>query len=161
MAEAMAPALEIDILVEDEGWDHALPEVISFAERILRHVAEAESAAGELSVLLTNAETMRTLNAQWRGKDYPTNVLSFPSPGGAPGIGDLALGLQVLQAEAQEQGKSLAQHFAHLLTHGFLHLRGYDHETDQEAERMEARERHLLAALGFADPYKESDTSPS
>jgi len=149
--------LEIDVLIEDPAWSEAVPDVEAFVDQVLRQAAAAESVGGELSLLLTSDEAMRTLNRHWRGKDYPTNVLSFAPPEGAPGLGDLALGLGVLRKEAQEQGKSLPAHLAHLLVHGLLHLLGYDHDLDVEAERMEARERELLAQQGFPDPYEESE----
>src|SRR6185437_11937225 len=93
------------------------------------------------------------LNAAFRGKDAPTNVLSFPAAAGAAELGDIALAFGVCAREAAEQGKSLAHHLQHLTAHGVLHLLGYDHESDAEAEVMEAKERAILAGLGVADPY--------
>jgi probable rRNA maturation factor len=95
----------------------------------------------------------QALNARFRGKDAATNVLSFPAPGADAGLGDVALALGVCEREAAEQGKTLADHLTHLTAHGVLHLLGYDHESDAEAEAMEARERAILAGLGVADPY--------
>jgi probable rRNA maturation factor len=105
-------------------------------------------------VLLADDARLQALNAQFRGKDSPTNVLSFGAPaGGAGPLGDIALAYGVCAREAAEQGKSLAAHLQHLTTHGVLHLIGYDHEDAAEAEAMEAKERAILAGLGLADPY--------
>lgn len=95
----------------------------------------------------------RRLNREYRGKDYATNVLSFPYSR-KPLAGDLVICAPVVAREAKEQGKPLAAHYAHLLVHGCLHLMGMDHEAEAEAARMERRERRLLASLGFADPYR-------
>jgi probable rRNA maturation factor len=111
---------------------------------------------------------MRRLNASFRGKDKPTNVLSFPAAPPPPGmkgteslfLGDLALGYETCAAEALAEGKSLRDHLSHLVVHGLLHLLGYDHETGVEAERMEGRERAILAALGIADPYSGAEEAP-
>ena len=102
--------------------------------------------------------TLRALNARFRGIDRPTNVLSFPAaepgrPGKARALGDIALAFETLEREAAELAIPLADHYRHLIAHGFLHLIGYDHETDTEAERMEALETRILARLGAADPY--------
>jgi probable rRNA maturation factor len=112
---------------------------------------------GEVSLCLADDAALRALNLSWRGIDKPTNVLSFPSaadrPGEAATLGDIALAYETLAREADDLGVSLADHYRHLLVHGFLHLIGYDHETDAEAERMEALETKILARLGVADPY--------
>jgi len=110
----------------------------------------------EIALRLTGDEEMRELNARWRGRDEATNVLSFPAPdpeiaGGT--LGDIALAYETLAREAGEAGVPLADHFRHLVAHGFLHLIGYDHQTDEQAERMEQLERRILARLGAADPY--------
>ena len=102
---------------------------------------------------------MRDLNARFRDRDRPTNVLSFPAaamslPGEAPPLGDIVLAFGVCAAEAAAQGKTLADHLAHLTVHGVLHLLGRDHEDEAEAEAMEAEERSILATLGVADPYR-------
>jgi probable rRNA maturation factor len=110
------------------------------AEVTLRFVAEAEG---------------QRLNRQFRGKDYPTNVLTFVY-GEQPLAGDIVICAPVVAREAREQGKEVAAHYAHLLVHGLLHLRGMDHERGAEAERMERRERAILRQLGFANPYAEA-----
>ena len=120
----------------------------------------------EISVRLTSDEEVRRLNAQYRGKDKPTNVLSFPmiqpdlletvtqnSDDGEVLLGDLVLAYGVCAAEAAEKGVGLADHATHLIVHGVLHLLGYDHQNEDEANRMEALERDVLAGLGIPDPY--------
>jgi probable rRNA maturation factor len=99
---------------------------------------------------------MKELNGRWRGQDKPTNVLSFPSGAALPDattLGDIAIAFETMAREAQEEGKPVAAHFTHLTVHGLLHLLGYDHETENEAEEMEEIERLILADLGVADPY--------
>ena len=100
-------------------------------------------------------QSLQALNARWRGRDAPTNVLSFPADASAaPHLGDLALAYGVCAAQAQAQGKALGDHLQHLVVHGVLHLLGFDHESDEAgAEEMEALERTVLARLGVADPY--------
>lgn len=100
-----------------------------------------------------DAEEGRGLNLDYRGKDYATNVLSFPYETDPILMGDLVLAWPVVLREAAEQGISIDQHCAHLIVHGTLHLQGYDHEDDVEAEEMEALEREVLAQLGYPDPY--------
>mgnify|MGYP001397582534 CR=1 FL=1 len=154
---------DIDVLVEASAWTAALPE----AEAVVRRAAGAALAAlgplesdvgetGPLSVclLLADDATLQRLNREFRAKDRPTNVLSFP--GEAPMLGDIALAQETCAREAAAQGKALAAHLSHLVVHGVLHLCGYDHETDAEAEEMEALEVEILAGLGIADPYEEA-----
>lgn len=130
------------------------------ARRVLRAAAAAEGAKGGISVLLADDAALRALNRDWRGKDQPTNVLSFPAPAGRDALGDIALAAETVAAEAAAQAKPFAAHMAHLLTHGLLHLLGYDHEADAEAELMESRERAILAALGLPDPYEAPGVRP-
>lgn len=152
---------EIAVLVEDAAWSEALPEAEALAERAAAAALAAEAPAGEpleVTVLLTDDAEVRALNARYRGKDRPTNVLSFPAglealPGEPRLLGDLALAFGTCRREAGEQGKPLAAHLGHLVVHGCLHLLGHDHETEAEAEAMEAREREILAGLGIPDPY--------
>jgi probable rRNA maturation factor len=109
-----------------------------------------------VTVRVVDAAEGRRLNRDWRGRDYATNVLSFPY-GVEQGRlrGDLVLCAPVLAREAKEQGKRLVAHYAHMVVHGLLHLQGEDHEKEGEALRMEARERRILKALGYADPYRD------
>ena len=142
----------IDIEIEDEAWTAALPDAAAVVERAAH--AGLQGPEAELTVLLTDDATIQDLNARFRGKDAPTNVLSFPAPETArPHLGDIALAYGVCAREAAEQGKTLAAHLQHLVAHGVLHLLGYDHQTEAEAEAMEALERAILAGIGIADPY--------
>jgi len=126
-----------------------------------RWLRAAEPGAARITVRLVDEAEGRELNRDYRGKDYATNVLTFaydegedmPLPEGLPLMGDLVLCRQVVEREAVEQGKALDAHYAHLSVHGMLHLQGFDHEVDAEAEEMEAREREILATLGYPDPY--------
>jgi len=141
----------IDVEIEDEAWTRALPNAADLA---LAAATASVTAAADLVVLLTDDATVRDLNARFRDKDAATNVLSFPA-GDMAGdhMGDVALAYGVCAREAAEQGKPLAAHLQHLVAHGVLHLVGYDHEDDTDAEAMEAREREILAGLGLPDPY--------
>lgn len=151
----------IDLAVEAEGW-----EALGDLDALVSRAVEAARATGgialsddaELSVLLCDDATIRTLNRDWRGIDKPTNVLSFPAasplpPAARPLLGDLAVALETVRREAMQDGKTVADHLSHLIVHGFLHLVGHDHETDREAEAMESLEIRVLAGLGIADPY--------
>jgi probable rRNA maturation factor len=114
----------------------------------------------ELTIRIVEEEESQSLNHEYRGKNKPTNVLSFPfeAPGNLPDfplIGDLIICSQVVEREAQEQGKPLNNHWAHMVIHGILHLLGYDHIDDQEAEEMEAIETDILSSLNIPDPYQE------
>jgi probable rRNA maturation factor len=115
-------------------------------------------APAEASVMLTTDDVVRGLNRQWRGKNQPTNVLSFPAPARQPGaplryLGDVVLAADTVHREAEEMQIDPAHHITHLVVHGLLHLLGYDHETDAEAETMERLETIILARLGIADPH--------
>ena len=125
------------------------------AESVLLLAAEAESL-GEcsLAVVLGDDAFVQRLNAQFRGKDAPTNVLSFPTGEEEGELGDIILARETIEREAAEQGKQFGDHFCHLLLHGFLHLLGYDHLKEDETEEMEAREVELLARLGIDNPYE-------
>ena len=142
----------IEIEVEAEAWTGALPETEAVVDKAAR--AALGAVEGDIVVLLTDDESVRELNARFRDKDRPTNVLSFPAPeNAAPHLGDIVLAYGVCAAEAETQGKTLADHLSHLVVHGVLHLLGRDHEDDGEAEEMEAEEREILAQIGVADPY--------
>jgi probable rRNA maturation factor len=115
----------------------------------------AGNRRGALGIRVVDSRESRALNGRWRGRDKPTNVLSFPASPELRGreLGDLVVCAPVVAREAREQGKRLAAHWAHMVVHGTLHLLGYDHARAADAKRMEGRERALLARLGFADPY--------
>ncbi|HTM78899.1 MAG TPA: rRNA maturation RNase YbeY [Devosia sp.] len=125
----------------------------------LKQSGATVKGAAELSILLTNDEEQRGLNQQWRGLDSSTNVLSFPQIepfGPVIGLlGDITLARETLEREAVDLDKSFADHFTHLVVHGFLHILGYDHMNDAEALQMERLETQILASLGVDDPYAE------
>ncbi|TCN36222.1 rRNA maturation RNase YbeY [Sinorhizobium americanum] len=160
-------ALDIQISVEEGDWP---PEdrLQALSSRILGAAAEFLTAEEkqpfpgeppELSLVFTDDQSMREINAEWRNQDKPTNVLSFPAfpvtPGRMPGpmLGDIIVAYETLKREAGELEKPFEEHLTHLLVHGFLHLFGYDHIEDDEAERMEGLETRILARLGLSDPY--------
>ena len=121
--------------------------------QLRRLIRAAEPGAAQLTVRFVDSEEGRGLNAEYRGKDYATNVLSFPYEVEPILAGDLVLCWPVVLEEALAQGKPVEAHCAHLIVHGVLHLQGWEHEEDAEAEEMEAEERTILAALGYPDPY--------
>jgi len=139
-----------------------VPAAVSF-RRWATAALSGRIAAAHLTIRLVDETEGRILNRDYRGKDYPTNVLSFPAerPPGLPEnvpfplLGDLVICAPVVAREAHEQGKSLAAHYAHLNIHGVLHLLGFDHEHDAQAEAMEQCEREILTGLGLPDPYCE------
>ncbi|QQR38918.1 rRNA maturation RNase YbeY [Devosia rhizoryzae] len=154
------PPLVVAVIRNVDGWpEHfdALAEKAVFAA-LTGSKARLKGAA-EISVLLTDDEEQRELNAQWRGKDSATNVLSFPQIepfGPVMGLlGDITMARETLEREAADLGKSLDDHFTHLMVHGFLHILGYDHLDDAEALQMEGLETQILAGLGIDDPYAD------
>ncbi|MBF0250295.1 MAG: rRNA maturation RNase YbeY [Alphaproteobacteria bacterium] len=161
----MMGALDIDVAVEAEAWEAALPDLQGLIEQAVRAAAGDldEADAYEVSVVLGDDARARSLNRDWRGKDMPTNVLSFPAsdddaptlPGQPVLLGDIVLALETCEREARELEKPLADHVRHLLVHGMLHLLGFDHETDADAEDMEREEIAALAAIGVANPYPD------
>lgn len=153
----------IDLCIECEGW-HALPDLETLATEVITacagEIPQQKTIGAEVSLLFCDDAAIRLLNKTWRGKDMPTNVLSFPvaavrSKGPARMLGDIVLAYETTAGEAAE-GAGLRDHTAHLIAHGFLHLLGYDHENDSEAETMESAERRILSRLGIADPYTAS-----
>ena len=143
---------KVDVVLLDAAWAKAHPGV----ERLVRKAARAALGAKirSLSVALADDQRVRALNKRDRRKDKATNVLSYPS-GEKLFLGDVVLARQTIWREAREQNKTPADHLAHLVVHGTLHLLGHDHETSKaDAERMEALERRILAKLGIADPYE-------
>jgi len=152
----------IDLMVEAGDWP-AEARLLALAEGAVRAVL-AETGADapngtELSLVFSDDAHIRELNAEWRGKDKPTNVLSFPAFPTGPGaplppmMGDIILAAETVAREAALEEKPLDHHIIHLVIHGFLHLMGHDHETDAEAEEMEGLERRALARLAIPDPY--------
>lgn len=154
--------LDIDLMIEEGAWpsEDALRALVDRAVPAALAEAEVEAVDGvELSLVFTDDDAIQSLNAEWRQKDKPTNVLSFPAFPMAPGdplppmLGDIVLAYETVVREAELEQKPLENHITHLIIHGFLHLLGYDHETDEEAEEMEALERQALARLAIPDPY--------
>ncbi|MGV8930132.1 MAG: rRNA maturation RNase YbeY [Brevundimonas sp.] len=146
----------IEVEIEDEAWTGAVPDAVAVVERAASTALGA--VGGDVVVLLTDDAAVHELNARFRDRDQPTNVLSFPAAeSAAPHLGDLVLAWGVCAAEARAQGKTLADHLTHLTIHGVLHLLGRDHVDEVEAEAMEAEERSLLASLGVADPYRPNE----
>lgn len=167
----MMTALDLQISIEDDAWSSE-DELLAFSSRVLEKAANylAEEEAQpllphpiEVSLVFTNDVEIREINAEWRDKDKPTNVLSFPAypiqPGDKPGpmLGDIVIARETVAREAVELEKSFDDHLTHLLVHGFLHLFGYDHIDNEEAEEMEGLETRILARLGLSDPYAGQD----
>ncbi len=147
----------IEAIVEDEGWAASLTDPQALAEACQRAGAATEPAlAREIALLLCDDAAMTALNSQFRGKNTPTNVLSFPSGEAEGFLGDIALARETCLREAAEKNIPLRDHSAHLIIHGMLHLIGYDHERDDEAAVMERRESDILLAMGIADPYGDA-----
>lgn len=143
-------------------WRRAVPGVatrVRAAAMAVLGVAAPRKASGEITVRLSGDRDVRRLNRNFRGKDKPTNVLSFPAgdqvlPRGAPlQLGDIVIAYGTVAREAEAQGKSIRDHLLHLVVHGVLHLLGYDHERPAAARRMETLETRILASFGIPDPY--------
>ena len=156
------PEIAIDLLVEAGAWPpkRKLQQLVAKAVgSALADIEVAPGTASELSVVFSDDAHVTKLNAEWRGKDMPTNVLSFPAFPVAiageipPMLGDIVLAAETVDREARLEGKPLEHHISHLVIHGLLHLLGYDHLNDREAEAMEGLERRALARLAIPDPY--------
>jgi probable rRNA maturation factor len=162
--ETPSPSLAIALRAQSRQW-RALGDLASLRALALQATRAALAVApvqpnddAELSLLLTDDKRIRVVNRDWRGFDKATNVLSFPAApperiAMSPVLGDIVIAFETVEREALAEGKSLADHFSHLVIHGLLHLLGEDHETEAEAQRMEALEVAALARLGIADPY--------
>ena len=156
MTRMQKPAnmIELDLRVAAEAWGEAIAELEQVCAQALEAGAEAGGLSGQVSVLLTDDGEIQTLNRDWRGKDKPTDVLSFEADEmDKPFLGDIAVSLGVSSKDAEVRGIELGQHLSHLLIHGLLHLAGYDHIEDTDAAKMEALEVQALASLGWPDPY--------
>jgi probable rRNA maturation factor len=153
-----APA--IDVLVESPLWEDQ-PDAAAVIRRAIGAAAETTDAAADrdLAVMLCDDAAMRDLNGRWRGRPEPTNVLSFPAAAGTGTLGDIAIAYETMAREAKAEGKPFGDHLAHLAVHGFLHLLGYDHQSEAEATAMERLETAILARLGVADPYAKHGTT--
>lgn len=167
MAQSALPMTEVLIVADAWNSEPDADAVIQRAVAVAAEMADADTADAELAVMLTDDAGIRTLNSNWRGIDKPTNVLSFPAlrpPTGVSGaddippmLGDIAIAYETARREADDEQKPFDHHLSHLAVHGFLHLVGYDHETDDEAEAMEALEIEILAQLGIPDPYADRE----
>jgi probable rRNA maturation factor len=170
-AAGQAGRIAVDLALEDPAWLDDLPDAEALAERAATAALDwaCPGPALSLALVLSDDAHLRELNRDWRGMDKPTNVLSFPSqtltpdqtPRAEPGmpagmaieLGDVIVALGTMVHEARDAGRPLGHHLCHLVVHGTLHLLGYDHEQDDDAETMEAMERDILAGLGIPDPY--------
>ena len=149
-------AYQIDI--ESNSQSQQIPAADDL-ERWISIALRSQVEEAEVSVYIVDEDESQELNAQYRGRDYPTNVLSFPADiaeeVGVPLLGDLVVCAPVVEREAKEQGKTLQAHWAHMLIHGTLHLLGFDHIDDDEAETMETLETQIVTGLGYPAPYQE------
>jgi probable rRNA maturation factor len=144
------PSKRLDLSLQYACNREGLPLRVDF----VRWARAALTGGGQVTIRLVDADEGRALNNDYRGKDYATNVLSFPYDTEPVVTGDLVICPAVVAKEAAEQGKQLDAHYAHLTVHGMLHLQGRDHDNDADAEAMEDEEREILAALGYPDPYR-------
>jgi probable rRNA maturation factor len=168
MTTHIPPATEVLVVADCWAAEADADALIHRAIDAASAMVDADTGDAELAIMLTDDAGIRTLNQNWRGIDKATNVLSFPAlqpPAGAEVpddmprmLGDIAIAYPTTRREADEEAKAFGNHLSHLAVHGFLHLVGYDHENDAEAETMEALEREILATLGIPDPYAERDT---
>jgi len=166
MAQFALPITEVLVVADCWQAEPDAEAVIHRAIATAAEIADADIGEAELAVMLTDDGGIRTLNSNWRGVDKPTNVLSFPAlpPTGAGGpddaprmLGDIAIAYQTTRREADDEQKPFDHHLSHLAVHGFLHLIGYDHEKDDDAEAMESLETEILAQLGIPDPYADRE----
>ena len=163
--------LSLEVVIENDEWA-VMGDLVALVDGVAEVIAAAADLAPAFAtpaaacVAFTGDAEVRALNAQYRGQDKPTNVLSFPAPPPPPGhlpdgeplfLGDIVLAAETVASEAREQAIPIPDHVRHLVVHGVLHLLGYDHETDPEAEIMEALESRLLADLGVPDPYRSNE----
>jgi probable rRNA maturation factor len=166
MAQLALPITEVLVVADCWQTEPDAEAVIQRAVAAAAEIAKAGIGEAELAVMLTDDSGIRTLNNNWRGIDKPTNVLSFPAlpPTGAGGpddaprmLGDIAIAYETTRKEADDEQKPFDHHLSHLAVHGFLHLIGYDHEQDHDAEEMESLEQAILAQLGIPDPYADRE----
>src|SRR5580700_7611310 len=159
MTSAPRAKLKIDVLVDSDLWQDPAKARSTVRRAVAQAAAAASTTGTELAIVLTDDSAIRQLNRLWRGTDAATNVLSFPSKqktADEPAhLGDIVLAYETIAREATAEGKPFAHHLAHLTVHGFLHLIGYDHDKDADAETMEQTERKILRRLNVPDPYRQ------
>lgn len=152
-------AVSADIVIESGLWA-AEPGAQATVDAAISAASVHSTRGGEVSILLADDSAVREINRQWRGLDKPTNVLSFPAadtPATKGHLGDIVIAYETLQRECEIEEKAFLHHLAHLTVHGFLHLIGYDHETDAQADEMEALESRIMTAMNLPDPWHETD----
>ncbi len=148
--------IELDLRVDDPSWSEASANLEQILQTALNAAFTVGGIEGEVNLLLTDDATMRTLNRDWRSKDIPTDVLSFPATEqDLPFLGDIAFGFGICSRDAKEKQIEMDQHLSHLVIHGYLHLIGHDHVHENDAEKMETLEARALASLGWPDPYTD------
>jgi probable rRNA maturation factor len=163
MTGAARTRLKIDVIVDSGLWRPQDKAKATVRRAVARAASMLSTSPSELAIVLTNDSAVRSLNRLWRGIDAATNVLSFPNKavrGDPSHIGDIVLAYETVAREARADRKPLTHHLAHLAVHGFLHLVGYDHESDEEAEAMEQIERRVLRRLAIPDPYRPRARAP-
>ena len=147
-----------DIVVESEHWA-AEPRAEAIAAAAIAAAAPHSTRGGEVSILLSDDSAVRDINRQFRGLDKPTNVLSFPAadtPATQGHLGDIVIAYETLRRECEDEGREFLHHLAHLTVHGFLHLIGYDHETDAQADEMETLESRIMNSTNMPDPWRDA-----
>lgn len=153
--------LQIDVQTQSPLWDAQPLAAQTVREAIGAATSALSTAGGEVSIVLTNDSAIRILNRDWRGIDKATNVLSFPASGQAAGevrlLGDIVIAYETLERECDDENRIFLHHLAHLTVHGFLHLIGYDHQTDVQADEMEGLESRIMTRLNLPDPYLSRD----
>jgi probable rRNA maturation factor len=157
-----ASSLQIDFQTQSPLWDTQPLAAQTIREAIAAAATVLSTAGGEVSVVLTDDSAIRGLNRDWRGTDRPTNVLSFPASGHKTReytrlLGDIVIAYETLERECNDENRIFLHHLAHLTVHGFLHLIGYDHQTDTQAEEMEGLESKIMTRLNMPDPYLSRD----
>ncbi|MEM9331494.1 MAG: rRNA maturation RNase YbeY [Pseudomonadota bacterium] len=155
----MSPQIDFVYSDESDGSNSKIEDVARKAiNSVLESIKPEIHPEAEVSILICDDATIEKLNDKWRGKSKPTNVLSFPNEPDGVMLGDIAISLETTRQEARLENKSFEDHLTHLVVHGFLHLFGYDHETEEQAFQMESLETKILAILGIPDPYENGQT---
>jgi probable rRNA maturation factor len=151
--KARDAALSVDVLIQSPEWKEERGAEAAVRQAIKAAADEISAPGGEVVVVLTDDAAIRKLNKQWRRVDKATNVLSFPASKGSAMLGDIVVAYETLKRESKDEGKEFIHHLSHLAVHGFLHLMGYDHQNDSDADVMEELERAILRRLKIPDPY--------